>query len=336
MSDVKQQYIPRPITAETLEKVLPAEQARIASMPQECPQSLEGVSTAFSAFTIAKCLGEANAFIGQSDRDLSNWEGINLAQVEFVESFLQQHLNEMQDIPEMKCVVDTDVSKVNAFLKEEGFSIQLQENHPLAQFAVASVLKVLLEWQRKATREYDSELSKKYDTIKLHKETTQFFEHPQHHEPIVRVLAKSGDSLFMTKYSRPIRQFDLVSLANSFMTHQSQNWDFKGCIAPMIKFDEEADISWLTGFHETMDPMMYYIAQALQQNKFRMNEKGAKFESATAMLVGCSGMLISTEPPRPPYLMDEPFLVWVMRPGLSQPLFAAQLYRDSWKDPGQL
>jgi hypothetical protein len=47
-------------------------------------------------------------------------------------------------------------------------------------------------------------------------------------------------------------------------------------------------------------------------------------------------MLGAALPETPPYIINRPFLMWIMRPGLSRPLFVAYLNTDVWKDPSGL
>jgi hypothetical protein len=75
----------------------------------------------------------------------------------------------------------------------------------------------------------------------------------------------------------------------------------------------------------------FYIGQALQQTKFRMNEKGAKVESAVAMSLN-RGMAVEPEP----YVIDRPFVLWIERPGMAIPFFAAVLCEDVWREPKEL
>jgi len=72
------------------------------------------------------------------------------------------------------------------------------------------------------------------------------------------------------------------------------------------------------------------ITQALQQTKLRMNEEGARAQSAVAIgvLRGCL--------PTYDYVIDWPFLFWITRPGISKPLFVAYVTEDDWKNPGDI
>ena len=75
------------------------------------------------------------------------------------------------------------------------------------------------------------------------------------------------------------------------------------------------------------------ITQALQQTKLRMNDTGGRCESAAAVAACLESCSIG---PENPYIIDKPFLLWLERPSLSQPLFALHLCEDVWKLPENL
>lgn len=74
------------------------------------------------------------------------------------------------------------------------------------------------------------------------------------------------------------------------------------------------------------------IIQAIQQIKIKMNEKGARFQSTTAMGV----MLMCANIPKPDLIIREPFLVWVTRYDIEKPIMAAFITEENWKNPGNL
>ncbi len=74
------------------------------------------------------------------------------------------------------------------------------------------------------------------------------------------------------------------------------------------------------------------ITRIRQQTRFRMNEKGARSESAVAIgIARCLAMA-----PAQPFVFDEPFLAWIEHPVLNIPFFAAWIAPDVWADPGDI
>jgi len=103
--------------------------------------------------------------------------------------------------------------------------------------------------------------------------------------------------------------------------------NYSGASFPMIDLDVKPDISWIKGLRIGVD---YWVDQAIQQTKFRMNEFGARAQSAVGMTLRCKGAGPG------PHVIDRPFLLWIQRDGMQFPLFAAVLCEDSWKEPAKL
>jgi serine protease inhibitor len=99
----------------------------------------------------------------------------------------------------------------------------------------------------------------------------------------------------------------------------------------MIDMNTEDDLSWLIGMR-TVDEQgnPWRISQAKQQTKLRLNEKGARAQSAAA--IGCGTLSM----PPPPFIVDRPFVFWVMRAGIDLPLFVSYITPEHWKEPADL
>ena len=137
----------------------------------------------------------------------------------------------------------------------------------------------------------------------------------------------------MTVVDNPPTGFDLVKLAQELNKTSLPNAHFENVIFPMVDYDREIDIKWIVGMN-TKDAkgLGWEIANALQQTKFKMNEYGARVKSAAAMEMLCMGV----REPKPDLVIDQPFLIWITRDGLSQPLFTGFIAEDCWKNPGNL
>jgi len=157
---------------------------------------------------------------------------------------------------------------------------------------------------------------------------------------IVQIATKSGDAVSLTVAEKPLAGFELLdkveTLRFKLPTGLIRNKmriasDFNKVVFPMVNLDHEVDISWLKGMKATdSQNFPWKIVQALQQTKVKMNEKGAKVESAVALDVKCLGAMLEEE-----LVIDKPFFMWVERPGMKRPLFAGYMAPDCWKDPGR-
>ena len=273
------------------------------------------------------CLVEAEKVIGP-DRP---WNAINGLQQTFLANFFSLGRNDVGRIPELEATASWNVEDVNKFLRDRGFSIELPAIGK-GSFAVASVLNVLVEWIAKG--EATTIRDKKYPAVKLEKRNMlHYYTSRSNSHPIVQIPTKSGDQVCMTVVDNPPTGFDLVKLAQELNKTSLPNAHFENVIFPMVDYDREIDIKWIVGMN-TKDAkgLGWEIANALQQTKFKMNEYGARVKSAAAMEMLCMGV----REPKPDLVIDQPFLIWITRDGLSQPLFTGFIAEDCWKNPGNL
>ena len=291
---------------------------------------------------ILGCLIASEEFLGEDRK----WTAVNDLQKQFLELCFESGKSDVPTLKDdMKSIANLDVAVINKFLKDEGFSIQLDPLPEGEGFAIASVLKILVEWISKGERiKIRSEnTGEEYDGVKKMREVF-FLRSDKHHDPIACITTKSKDKVYITMIDDPETGIDLVDWVQSLRGNLSYSSEREGIHFPMINYDEEVNISWLEKMHTLAvddakhfpgDPME--IAQALQQTKLRMNEVGAKVESAAAMgMVRCSAFSGPEPPPPPPYIVNKPFLVWFEREGLELPYFIGFMTEDKWEDPKDL
>jgi hypothetical protein len=107
---------------------------------------------------------------------------------------------------------------------------------------------------------------------------------------------------------------------------------FGGLHYPMVSLDKPVDISWLMGMAtEGQSGMPAEISEAIQLARFKLNEKGARFE--TTVQVGLRYTCCASDR-KPDHVINRPFLIWCQREELSQPLYAMYVAEEDWKDPG--
>ena len=142
----------------------------------------------------------------------------------------------------------------------------------------------------------------------------------------------TGHHVYVTKADfEPESERSLYEHIHDLMiSDTSTNLHYDGVTMPMVSLDMENDISWLTGLSTTDasgDPAV--LTQAVQQTKLRMNERGARVQSAAAV----AGVRGTPPQPKPTYVMDEPFFIWVRQEGIPFPVFTGYITSESWKDP---
>ncbi|OHA17292.1 MAG: hypothetical protein A2830_00885 [Candidatus Taylorbacteria bacterium RIFCSPHIGHO2_01_FULL_44_110] len=276
---------------------------------------------------IGGCLIAAESMASASSDD---WQPQTKDQRRFIREYYMRARGEICALPEIESVASESVSTINEFLEERGFQIKLEEFKKSSKsFGVASVFKLFLEWIKPGR--ITSIRNRMYPAVYL-EAGVSFFRSKHSNNPILSVKAKNGDIVSMTILSEPPVGFDLLELIGVISTEMKPAMEFDGAIFPMIDYNREIDISWMEGMKLTSSAGPWVIEQALQQTKFRMNELGAKVESAASMGI----RLLCCTPSDPPLVIDKPFLLWVNRSSFHHPLFVGYFAEENWKRPGKL
>lgn len=270
--------------------------------------------------------------------DLSShagWHPINEKQGIFLHHYFakKNELNGFSD-RELRSWASPDHGYLNKILIDNGFSIQLRPFGGKDSFGVVSILDVMVEWLHEGFATSVAVGGKEYPAVSI-EEGFIIQVSSRHEHPVVAIQTKSGDTLYITVADKLRSEFELLEYVEkiqatlreydpnkdgyaTFLEHHRYN----KIIFPMVNLDREEDISWLLG----MNKGLWNIGQALQQTKFKMNEKGARVESAVALGV-------NTCPMPWPLTIDKPFFLWISRPGCTAPIFAGYITETEWKKP---
>lgn len=285
-------------------------------------------------YPINGCLKGAEQIMGA----IKEWVHCNPTQYRFLKDYFAAGGSEVAQVPEMKTKASRAAAEINAFLKENGFTLEIDELSP-DQFAVASLIKVLVQWLaegKKTTVEYRGQ---QFPAATV-KKGVEILTLPTNDgiRDIAKLPTKSGDMVYLTALDKPgLVGFDLVKLAQGCSNAISlglvrPTGRFKGVTFPMVDLDLTYELDWLVGLIALPanggNPAV--IEQAMQQSRLKMNHKGALAESAAVITMRCLSI------PAGPLVIDTPFLCWFERPGLSQPLFTAYVTPEDWKDPGEI
>lgn len=262
-----------------------------------------------------------------------NWKSGNKTQAHFLEDFLK--MCRKDNVKEIELEVSDRAEGINEFLQKKGFSIRLQP-FPANTLGFASVLDLVVEWLHLGEKVLiDAKNGGRYDGVRIKKDDVSFYESTVNgYKHIVAcIMTKSGDMVFITLPKEPLEGLDLIEIADDIF----RNMDifpgrYDGLRFPMVDLDITNDIGWLKGMSTTngMD-IPAEIIQAVQQIKIKMNEKGARFQSATAMGITLKCVSVPQD-----LIIREPFLLWIGRHELEKPLMAAFVTEESWKNPGNL
>lgn len=291
------------------------------------------MSKASEIYTIVAALDKAEETMNLK----KDWKPKNDIQKRFLKNFLQ--VCREDNIDEIELEVSDKAEKINTFLEKKGFSIRLQP-FPPNTLGFASILDLIVEWLYPGEKvKIDAKNGGMYEGVRIKKEGVSFFESTVHgyRHIIACIRTKSDDVVFMTVPKEPFKGsgLDLIEMADIL----NNNMDilpgtYEGVRFPMVDLNIINDIEWLKGMSTDtkMVNIPAEITQAIQQIKIKMNEKGARFQSATAMAVTLKCVMI----PKQDLIIREPFLVWVGRYDIDKPIMAAFITEDDWRNPGSL
>jgi len=278
------------------------------------------------------CLVAAEKIIGKN----REWYPVNEEQKDFINKIFDKCRQEVGGMSELESIASWHTPEINNFLKEKGFDIELKEFQP-GEFGTASVLDVLVKWECEGKHiKWVSAKNKEFDAAKMPNETVDYFTAEGHNYPIAKLLTQDNMySVYMTMLDNEPEQLDLMNIAAKLQGSLEPNDDYESLIFPCVDLDEKVDISWLLKMQTSDDTgNSYEISQAVQQTKLRMNEKGARAESAAAVGISITSAIAPIN--KPDYIIDKPFLVWFDKPGLSQPLISGYMAEDVWDRPESL
>lgn len=288
------------------------------------------MSKASEVYTITAALKKA-----EETMNLKNdWKPKNETQRRFLKNFLS--VCRKDNVDEIELEVSDNADKINVFLKMKGFSIRLQP-FPPNTLGFASILDFIVEWLCIGEKiKIDAKNGGKYDGVRIKKDGVSFLESRVHgyRHIIAGILTKSGDMVFMTVPKEPLEGLDLLEMVGDINRNIGTLPNvYDGVRFPMVDLDITNDIGWLKGMSTiNTKGVPTTVTQAVQQIKIKMNEKGARFQSATAISVTLKCINI----PKEDLIIREPFLVWVLRHSCQKPLMAAFITEESWKNPGSL
>jgi len=262
------------------------------------------------------------------------WNPDNDIQKGFINDHLVPYGELTTNLKEIESIAAWEAGIINDFLKKKGFTIQLDE-FDKDEFGVASVLDLLVEWLVKGDQAtINTPDNSQFPGVGINKHGVTFHTVSEHPNPVACLQTKDQYNVYLTMLDKPpTEMFSLFEKAVQFSSSLSYCSDFEGLEFPMVDLRQQTDISWLLGMgtsDEKGDP--WFISQALQENRLRMNEIGARAQSATAI-----GVKRGIAPlPKPVHIINEPFLIWFMRPDIPIPLFVGYIVEADWKNPGDI
>lgn len=255
------------------------------------------------------------------------WRWINNEQWTLIRDYLS--LTE-ESVPELKGVVSDDADTVNRFLGDNGFSLRIGKLNA-REFASVSLMTLLLQWREKASVTSVERREVRYPAIRIGK-NVKFFSVMGGDHPVARILTENGDFVFLTPvaesmtYSQP---FSLLNAVHAIEPMLSPAPGFDGVVFPMVNMDVGQELADFAGAYVNDDGRR--IVKVIAQNILKVNEYGALAKNATVAVATRSFRM-----PAPDMVINQPFLLWIRRDGLTEPLFITHVAPEFWENPGEL
>lgn len=265
------------------------------------------------------------------------WNPVNAHQQIFLKAYYSEtakkQLAEFSDT-ELRSWASQDYEILNKIAKENGFDIQLKPFLPNS-FGSLSILDILIKWRTKGIKTSINYNNNTYEAVKLNK-NFEVFKLWAYDHPIAKIKTQGRDTVYITVADQALSDFDLVNkvtklsndinmpLEPGMITYpefcMQENYD--SIIFPAVNLNQTVDISWLLNMY---CPEVF-IAQALQQTKFKMDEEGARVQSAV-MMEFAKCCMPQTEKI---LCIDKPFYIWIEREDCTIPVFAGYIDSANW------
>lgn len=262
------------------------------------------------------------------------WTPVNEEQVEFLEHFIEYvGLTDALGSNLVRKASDK-ISVINDFLAANGFpDLKLTVEPGPGGFCVGSVLDVLCEWLKEGDKTTISNEKGSFPGVKLKQGVCAYMDTDVHPFPVVKIRTKSGDVLCMSICGTLSSDKYAIHWKAETLRAIQKPYACEGVIFPMVKYERMIDISYLKGLRTSPEIAHWFVAEAIQKTRFRMNEFGARAQSAAAMTMRFSCCITDQ---KPWIVIDKPFIMWIERQGVTIPLFEGVFAEDVWENPGSL
>lgn len=256
------------------------------------------------------------------------WHNANPIQASLFRAYResQAYLDRLKDL---NAKASTEWMELNDFLASEKFAPMF--DGPLNGIGVVSILDKLVKWLEAGTACQIRAGEQLFPGFELGHPNFRTYRLANVETPLVEMVTQSGDNLFLLQTERDLSGIELFEFALQVMqVKQAVANGYAAVQIPKVDFDLKPDISFLVGA-STTDQYCddWFVAQARQQFKFRMNELGARAKVATG--VGMMRCMVREEPKK--LVFDRPFLGWFVQQGIEVPLAVFYADRDSWREP---
>lgn len=254
------------------------------------------------------------------------WQAINETQRRFLAEYGEATGDLANLDAYLKGKVTASATELNNWFAEHGWKTNL--NFPPNGLGIGSIFDLLVNWlipgKKKdsgvAIRQGDS--YSRYQGVEMSASEGLLAHRIEDYPyPLFELLTQeSGWRVFLVEADTYSEAFDLPKTANALLVKKRTSYSLRKLEFPIVEMAMEVDISWIEGMSVNNG---FAIDQAMKQVRLRLDDKGARAESAVAYTM--RGMESGV------YRINRPFYVIFWRDGLKFPAFVALSAPDSWK-----
>jgi len=214
------------------------------------------------------------------------------------------------------------VDRINEFLKQNGFTIELQ---PMSQnsIAVAALINIPVKWKFEGESVSMNLASGETVAGALMEAGVLYYERADG-VPVAELQTEGGERVFMTRYvgSIPTNDATAARVLAERLKAGMRRALYASLTFPKTKYEWKGELEDMHG----VSANGWTIGQFQLQQRIFMNHKGASFEAT-----GAGGAERSFRLPQP-MVIDGPFLVWVETNRVIS--FAGLISKQHMADPG--
>lgn len=264
------------------------------------------------------------------------WKAINPQQEALLDQypFVRQGLRTLKDVDLLESRSSYDVTVINEWLKSRDFTIQLEDMERPDAFYLAAIFEQLVKWRIAGSSEsfYDFDDGGEYAGVSM-VEGFSVLKSAYSSELVAKIDTEvDGEYAYMMMMDEPDVEANLSVIVGDVMSNLEEvevSDDFELSF-PKVSLDMLIDIEWLLemwGIVPSGEKIK--VAQAFSQGMLKINEFGAHAKVAAAVATVLESM-------KPGLRINKQFLFWIMKDGVSFPLFPAWIDKEDWKDPGEI
>jgi hypothetical protein len=274
----------------------------------------------------AFCLPAVNNALQLANPGGLAWQTTNETQKRYFEQYGKSDSDLNSLVAYLKGKVTRSASELNAWFAENGWP-NMNINLPSNGLGIGSIFDLLVDWTvpgKKKDRGVAIQQNDKwifYEGAEMRpSQGLRAYQLEGYEYPMFELETRQdGWKVFLVEADGPCESLDLPNKAIGLLTKNRTNYEFSKLQFPVVQLETDVDTSWMEGMAVEGG---FRIDEAIKKVKLRLDDKGARAQSAVAFIM--RGLESGV------YTLAKPFYVIFWREGLEFPAFVAISASDSW------